>query len=54
MDRIVSLLFGIVPPPIFTWFSGNWITLGLGDHVGHGANLRLDDFRRVTQLPSGL
>ena len=39
-------------PPIFTWFSGNWITLGLGGiMLGMGLTLRLDDFRRVTQTP---
>ena len=39
-------------PPIFTWFSGNWITLGLGGiMLGMGLSLRLEDFRRVTQTP---
>ncbi len=39
-------------PPLFTWFSGNWITLGLGGiMLGMGLTLRLDDFRRVTHTP---
>ena len=39
-------------PPRFTWFSGNWITLGLGGiMLGMGLTLRLEDFLRVTQTP---
>jgi bile acid:Na+ symporter, BASS family len=39
-------------PPVFTWFSGNWITLGLGGiMLGMGLTLRWEDFRRVTQTP---
>ena len=39
-------------PPLFTWFSGNWITLGLGGiMLGMGLTLRLADFQRVTQTP---
>jgi BASS family bile acid:Na+ symporter len=39
-------------PPLFSWFSGNWITLGLGGiMLGMGLTLRLDDFRLVTQTP---
>lgn len=39
-------------PPIFTWFSGQWITLGLGGiMLGMGLTLRWEDFRRVTQTP---
>lgn len=39
-------------PPLFTWFSGNGITLGLGGiMLGMGLTLRLEDFQRVTQTP---
>ena len=39
-------------PPFFTWFSGQWITLGLGGiMLGMGLTLRWEDFRRVTQTP---
>lgn len=39
-------------PTAFTWFSGQWITLGLGGiMLGMGLTLRVDDFRRVTQTP---
>ena len=39
-------------PPLFTWFSGNWITLGLGGiMLGMGLTLRLADFHLLTQTP---
>ena len=39
-------------PPLFTWFSGNWITLGLGGiMLGMGLSLRLADFHLLTQTP---
>lgn len=39
-------------PPLFTWFSGNWITFGLGGiMLGMGLTLRLVDFQRVTETP---
>ncbi|MEC7619224.1 MAG: bile acid:sodium symporter family protein [Bacteroidota bacterium] len=44
----LSLLY----PPIFTWFSGNLITLGLGGiMLGMGLTLRLEDFLQVTRTP---
>ena len=40
-------------PPIFTWFSGNWISLGLGGiMLGMGLTFRWEDFRRVTHTPN--
>ena len=43
----------LVHPPIFTWFSGNLITLGLGGiMLGMGLTLELKDFKQVTKTPS--
>ena len=43
----------LVHPPIFTWFSGNLITLGLGGiMLGMGLALELKDFKQVTKTPS--
>ena len=48
-------LLAIIYPPIFTWFSGNLITLGLGGiMLGMGLTLRLSDFHQVKQTPSWL
>ncbi|MCP5079273.1 MAG: bile acid:sodium symporter family protein [Psychromonas sp.] len=39
-------------PQWFTWFSGNWITLGLGAiMLGMGLTLTLEDFTRVLKFP---
>lgn len=49
---LTASLLGLYHPPLFTWFSGHWITLGLGGiMLGMGLTLRLEDFRRVTQVP---
>ena len=40
-------------PELFTWFSGPWITYGLGViMLGMGITLTLDDFTRVLKFPS--
>lgn len=40
-------------PPLFTWFSGPWITWGLGViMLGMGITLTAEDFTRVLQFPS--
>ena len=45
MDRIVSLLFGIVPPSYFYMVFWELDYLGIGgDHVGHGANFAIGRF----------
>jgi BASS family bile acid:Na+ symporter len=39
-------------PPLFTWFSGGWITWGLGlIMLGMGLTLTLEDFTRVVRYP---
>jgi BASS family bile acid:Na+ symporter len=39
-------------PPLFTWFSGPWITYGLGIiMLGMGITLTAEDFKRVLQMP---
>ena len=39
-------------PEFFTWFSGSWITIGLGIiMLGMGLTLTLEDFRRVFKIP---
>lgn len=43
-------LLALYHPPLFTWFSGPLITLGLGIiMLGMGVTLELDDFRRVLE-----
>ena len=45
MDRIVSLLFGIVPSSYFYMVFWELDYLGIGgDHVGHGPNLAIRGF----------
>jgi len=40
-------------PAVFTWFSGPWITYGLGIiMLGMGITLTTEDFTRVLQFPS--
>ncbi|HET8705973.1 MAG TPA: bile acid:sodium symporter family protein, partial [Pseudomonadales bacterium] len=40
-------------PTLFSWFSGPWITYGLGIiMLGMGITLTLDDFKRIAQFPS--
>lgn len=39
-------------PVLFTWFSGSWITLGLGIiMLGMGITLTAQDFTRILQMP---
>jgi bile acid:Na+ symporter, BASS family len=61
MQRIVTLfplwvlaasLFSLYYPPCFTWFSGSFITIGLGIiMLGMGITLQWDDFKRVGKIP---
>lgn len=45
-------LIALWHPPSFTWFSGLWISVGLGlIMLGMGITLELDDFRRVRRYP---
>jgi len=42
----------LVYPPLFTWFSGSWITLGLGGiMLSMGLTLRWEDFKEVGKAP---
>jgi BASS family bile acid:Na+ symporter len=46
-------LGAILWPPAFTWFSGPFITYGLGlIMLGMGLTLRVEDFSRVARYPS--
>jgi len=45
---VLSLIY----PPLFTWFSGQLITWGLGIiMLGMGITLRIEDFQRVFRIP---
>ncbi len=45
---LVSLLY----PPLFTWFSGPWITYSLGGIIlGMGLTLQWSDFNQVLKTP---
>ncbi|RPI92663.1 MAG: bile acid:sodium symporter family protein, partial [Spirochaetales bacterium] len=61
MNRIVALfpvwvllasVIALIHPPVFTWFSGSLITLGLGViMLGMGITLEWEDFKRVLTMP---
>lgn len=61
MNRIVSLfplwvltasIISLIHPPVFTWFTGGLIPLGLGIiMLGMGFTLQWNDFRRVFLMP---
>ena len=45
-------MLALVYPPLFTWFSGPWITYGLGGiMLGMGLTLKWNDFSTVIQTP---
>ncbi len=49
---LCASLLALYYPPLFTWFSGYFITLGLGIiMLGMGITLQLDDFRRIASMP---
>lgn len=48
----VFTLLSLFHPPLFTWFSGPWITYGLGGiMLGMGLTLQWQDFEQVFQHP---
>lgn len=50
---LVASLLALWRPGIFTWFSGDLITVGLGlIMLGMGLTLEVDDFRRVLRRPA--
>jgi bile acid:Na+ symporter, BASS family len=61
MQRVVNLfplwvimasLLSLYHPPTFSWFSGNFITVGLGIiMLGMGITLEWDDFKRIGKMP---
>jgi BASS family bile acid:Na+ symporter len=61
VQRIVTLfpvwllaasLLALYYPPVFTWFSGWLITVGLGIiMLGMGVTLQWDDFKRIGKIP---
>ncbi len=49
---LIASIVSLAYPPSFTWFSGHWITVGLGIiMLGMGITLTVDDFRRVVKFP---
>jgi BASS family bile acid:Na+ symporter len=49
---LMACLLSLYHPPLFTWFSGPFIPVGLGlIMLGMGVTLSLDDFRRVARFP---
>lgn len=49
---LLGSVLALVYPGLFTWFSGMWITLGLGViMLGMGLGLSPDDFLRVGRQP---
>ncbi len=49
---LIASIISLSYPPAFTWFSGYWITIGLGIiMLGMGVTLTVDDFRRILKYP---
>jgi BASS family bile acid:Na+ symporter len=49
---LVASLLSLYHPPLFTWFSGPLIPIGLGIiMLGMGITLQWEDFRRVGRMP---
>lgn len=49
---ILAVAVSLYHPPSFTWFRGEMITIGLGGiMLFMGLSLRVEDFRRVFQMP---
>ena len=45
-------LVALIHPPLFVWFSGPWITYGLGGiMLGMGLTLQWQDFSMVIKTP---
>ena len=50
---LLASLLALWRPEVFTWFSGDLITVGLGlIMLGMGLTLEVDDFRRVLRRPA--
>lgn len=49
---IIGVILTFIHPSLFTWFSGNLITYGLGIiMLGMGLTIKLDDFKNVLKMP---
>jgi bile acid:Na+ symporter, BASS family len=49
---IIGVLLTFIEPKIFTWFTGNFITYGLGIiMLGMGLTISLEDFKNVLKMP---
>ena len=49
---LLGAALAMVYPPLFSWFSGPWITVGLGlIMLGMGLGLAPQDFLRVSRQP---
>lgn len=49
---LLASIAALIHPPLFTWFSGLFITVGLGlIMLGMGLSLKLEDFRGVVEQP---
>ena len=45
-------VIALINPTLFTWFSGPWITYGLGGiMLGMGLTLQWQDFNQIFQTP---
>ena len=49
---LLASILSFIHPPLFTWFTGNFITWGLGViMLGMGITLSVEDFKRVFKFP---
>ncbi len=49
---ILGVILTFIHPALFTWFSGNLITYGLGIiMLGMGLTIRLEDFKNIFKMP---
>ncbi len=52
---IGSSLLGYIYPPVFQWFSGNWMVGALAlVMLGMGLTLHVDDFKEITKMPGAV
>lgn len=52
---VLGGVLALLHPPLFTWFSGPWITWGLAViMLGMGITLSVDDFKGVARMPRAI
>ncbi|PRD48750.1 bile acid:sodium symporter family protein [Sphingobacterium haloxyli] len=52
---ICSSLLGYLYPPLYQWFSGNWMVGALAlVMLGMGLTLHVDDFKEITKMPGAV